>query len=201
VGGALTIVSSGRKEDLVLPGSSIAPRSGPGPLVDDLGWAEGLHLTSDARTLVDNLAVSRGRGGRVARTLSRSELEDWVVADLTETARELARVDPARALELCDELDVPERRALVEDLIGIAAGTEWRAPARTSARGHGAAGHEYDPDRVARLRRACFLPRRDPVDPRCATRTAALEDEPDTSLPFFEADFSNFIEGTEFSVD
>jgi hypothetical protein len=29
----------------------------------------------------------------------------------------------------------------------------------------------------------------------------ALEDEPDTSLPFFEAYFSNFIEGTEFSVD
>ncbi|MDQ1565706.1 MAG: hypothetical protein QOF96_586, partial [Actinomycetota bacterium] len=62
VGGALTIVSSDRKEDLVLPGLVIAPRPGPGPLADDLGWAEGLHLTSDARTLVDNLAVSRGRG-------------------------------------------------------------------------------------------------------------------------------------------
>ena len=56
-GGVLTIVSNERKEDLILPGLVIAPRAGPGPLDDDLAWAEGLRLTSDARTLVDNLTV------------------------------------------------------------------------------------------------------------------------------------------------
>ncbi|MGH9186006.1 MAG: hypothetical protein ACRD0U_09360 [Acidimicrobiales bacterium] len=77
--GVLTVVSNDGKELLGLPGLVVAPRPGPGSLADDLGWAEGLRLTSEARTLVNNLAVSRGRGGRLARTLSRSELEDWIV--------------------------------------------------------------------------------------------------------------------------
>lgn len=71
--GVLTVVSSERKENLELPGLVVAPR--PGPLADDLGWAHGLHLASEARTPVDNLAISRGRAGRPARTLSRAELE------------------------------------------------------------------------------------------------------------------------------
>ncbi len=75
VGGVLTVVSNRRKEDVVLPGLVLSPRPGPGPLEDDLRWAEGLRLSSDARTLVDNLALSRGRGGRLARTLSRAEVE------------------------------------------------------------------------------------------------------------------------------
>ena len=57
----------------------VAPRRGHGPLADDLPWAEGLRLSSEARTLVDNLAVSRGRGGRLARTLSRAR---GIAADL-----------------------------------------------------------------------------------------------------------------------
>lgn len=201
VGGVLTIVSSERKEDVVLPGLVIAPRPGPGPLADDLGWAEGLHLTSDARTLVDNLAVSRGRGGRVARTLSRSELEDWVVRTSRRRPDSWLLSIRARALEVCDELGVPERRSLVEDIIGVAAGTrEARAGAGRLLAAR-AAGHEYDPDRVARFDELASFLAAIPSNLDVPPELPALVDEPHTSLPFFEAYFSNFIEGTEFSVD
>lgn len=200
-GGVLTVVSNERKEPLELPGLVIAPRPGPGPLDDDLGWAEGLHLTSEARTLVDNLAVSRGRSGRPARTLSRSELEDWVVRTSQRRPEAWLLSLRSRSLEVCDELGVPERRPQVEDIIGVAAGT------RDARAGAGrllvarAAGHEYDPDRVARLDELASFLVAMPAPLDVPDGLPALPEEPATSLPFFEAYFSNFIEGTEFSVD
>ena len=198
---ALTIVSNRRKEDLVLPSLVISPRLGPGPLADDLGWAAGLYATSDARTLVDNLAVSRGRGGKVARTLSRAELEDWVVRTSHRRPEGWLRDLRARALRIADEVGVPERRQLIEDIIGTAAGT------RAARAGAGrllvarAAGHDFDPDRIARFDDLAGFLAAIPADLDVPTDLPALPDEPDTSLPFFEAYFSNFIEGTQFSVD
>jgi hypothetical protein len=90
--------------------------------------------------LVDNLAVSRSRGGKIARTLSRAELEDWVVRTSQRRPDGWLLLLRGRALEVCRELDVP-----------------------------------------------ADLP--------------ALSDDHATTLPFFEAYFSNFIEGTEFSIE
>jgi len=200
-GGVLTVVSSERKEDLVLPGLVIAPRVGPGPLADDLRWAAGLHMTSDSRTLVDNVAVSRGRNGRIARTLSRVELEDWVVRTSQRRPDGWLLALRTRALELCDELGVPGRRPLVEEIIGVAAGTRDARASAGRLLVARAAGGEYDPDRIARFDELATFLGSIPTDLDVPAGLPALPDEPATSLPFFEAYFSNFIEGTEFSVD
>ena len=200
-GGVLTVVSNERTEDVTLPGLIVAPRPGPGPLGDDNTWPEGLHLTSDARTLVDNLAVSRGRAGRPARTLSRDEVEDWVVRTAQRRPDGWLGTLRGRALELCDELGVPERRDAVADIIGVVTGTrEARAgaghllPAR-------AAGLEYDPDRISRFDELASYLADIPTTLDVPVHLPALADEASSSLPFFEAYFSNFIEGTEFSID
>lgn len=200
VGGVLTVVSAQRKEDLVLPGLVIAPRTGPGALDDDLEWAAGLRLSSDARTLVDNLALSRGRGGRRARTLARSEVEDWVVRTAQRRPDGWLGSLRARALELCDELDVPDRRDTIADLIGAAAGTrEARAGAGRLLAAR-SVGLEYDPDRIARFDQLAAYLAALPSDVDVPGDLPAGANEEQTSLPFFEAYFSNFIEGTEFSV-
>ena len=150
--GVLTIVSGMRSEDLVLPGLVVAPRSGPGALEDDREWAEGLRLSSDARTLVDNLAVSRGRGGRPARTLCRSELEDWVVR--TAQRRPAGWLDSLRprALAACGQLGVPERQDAVAEIIGAVGGTrEMRARAGPLLAAR-SAGLKYDPGSGEALR-------------------------------------------------
>lgn len=149
--GVLYVISNERVRDLELPGLIVSPRKGPGPLDDDPSWADGLHVTSDARTLVDNLAISRGRAGKAARTLSRAEVEDWVVRK--------ARLRPDgwlprlrdRAIEIASELGLPERQGQVEELVGAVAGT------RPVRRGSGrllaarAARGEWDPARVERF--------------------------------------------------
>jgi Fic family protein len=64
-----------------------------------------------------------------------------------------------------------------------------------------AAGHEFDRARVARFDELARFLAAIPADLDIPSHLPALADEPATSLPFFEAYFSNFIEGTEFSVE
>jgi Fic/DOC family len=200
-GGVLTVISNERKEDITLPGLIVAPRAGPGPLDDDNIWPEGLRLTSDARTLVDNLAVSRGRAGRPARTLSRDELEDWVVRTAQRRQDGWLDILRARALELCNALGVPERRDAVAGIVGAVAGTRQARAGAGRLLAARAAGREYDPDRVARFDELASYLRALPSDAGVPDEPPALAEEAQTSLPFFEAYFSNFIEGTEFSVE
>ena len=201
VAGVLTVVSNERKGDVTLPGLIVAPRPGPGPVEDDGTWPKGLRLTSDARTLVDNLAVSRGRAGRPARTLSRDEVEDWVVRTAQRRPEGWLEALRPRALELCEQLGVPERRDGVADIIGAVAGTrEARAGAGRLLAAR-AAGLEYDPERIARFDELASYLGNMPATLDVPGHLSALADETATSLPFFEAYFSNFIEGTEFSID
>jgi hypothetical protein len=201
VAGVLTVVSNDRREDVKLPGLVVAPRPGLGALDDDNGWPEGLHLTSDARTLVDNLAVSRARAGRPARTLSRDELEDWVVRTAQRRPDGWLETLRPRALELCDQLGVPERGDAAADIIGTVAGTRKARAGAGRLLAARAAGLEYDPDRIARFDKLASYLANTPSTVDVPARLAALADETSTSLPFFEAYFSNFIEGTEFSID
>lgn len=200
-GGVLTIISNERTEDVTLPGLIVAPRPGPGPLDDDNTWPEGLHLTSDARTLVDNLAVSRSRAGRPARTLSRDELENWVVRTAQRRPDGWLQTIRPRALELCEQLGVPDRQDSVADIIGAVAGTrEARAGAGRLLAAR-AAGLEYDPDRITRFDELAAYLAELPEGVDVPVDLPALAGEEHTPLPFFEAYFSNFIEGTEFSVE
>lgn len=200
VAGRLTIGSAERRRDIVLPDLIISPRDGPGPLGDDPPWAGGLRITSEARTLVDNLAPSRTRGGLPARTLSRSEIEDWLVGTAQRRPDDWLLTIRARALEICDQLSVPDRRPLVEDLVGTAIGTRAAKAGSGQLLRARTAGREYDPERVGRFDElAQFLVTMHGLD--IPTQLPSVEEEASTCLPFFEAYFSNFIEGTEFSID
>jgi hypothetical protein len=64
-----------------------------------------------------------------------------------------------------------------------------------------AAGLEYDPDRIARFDELAAYLADVPATLGLPDHLPAVVDEASTSLPFFEAYFSNFIEGTEFSID
>ena len=58
---------------IMLPGLTLRPRNGPGPVERDTQFVE-LYMSSPARTMLDNLRPSRARSG-VSRTLRREEIE------------------------------------------------------------------------------------------------------------------------------
>lgn len=195
--GSIFIVAD-RKRDIELPGVIIRPRRGPPALAGaDTPFIGGLFWSSEARALLDNMAPSRRRDDRVARTLSRAELEIRLEdkirshgADALNRLRDVAR-------RLAPQLGRDAELAALETLISALLGTH-DAPLETPRGRARQAGTPFDPERIA-LFEALYHELRAPLPaiPVPADRDA----EGRATLAFFEAYFSNFIEGTKFSVD
>lgn len=194
-GSVFLVTGSGR--NIVLPGCALRPRRGRPPLPTDRPFLEeGLYLSSTARAYLENVRLSRPRSGRVARTLSRRELEERLEG-LVRRSGEAAvtrLLDEIRATG--EELDMPQEidvlSGLVNALLGVGK-ARLSAPTAVARR----QGLPYDPDRLeqfqmlhAELRGTAL--RRRPEPERNQEAAAALA--------FYEAYFSNYIEGTEFTV-
>jgi len=194
--GHLFVVSS-RGGSLALPGLTVVARKGPGPVEGDIALGAGVHLASRARALLDNTRPTRRRGSAPPATLSRSELADWI--------DHLCAVDGATRLGgyrdaaegLAPLLDVPaERVEAINELVGAALGTRASTSDSAALRAR-ATGVPFDQQRIVRFELlADHL--RDIVTTHPALGADAGRR---ATLPFWEAYFSNFIEGTEFTPD
>lgn len=175
-----------------LPGLTLRPRNGPGPVDGDSQFMR-LRMSSSPRTLLDNLRPSRARSG-VARTLRIEELEDRL--DRLARTRGDAALNEVRdeARAIAPALGADEQLVELDRLIGALLGTrdaELRTPGARARR----AGLGYDADRLG-----LFETLRAELASQVLPERAALPD-PERLAAFFEAYFSNWIEGTVFEVE
>jgi Fic/DOC family len=181
------------KRNIALPGLTLRPRKGPPPLETDPPFISSLRLASPARAFLENMRTSRARSG-VARTLSRREIEERLDEMLRrggEPSLQRLRED---ARQIAGPLRLTDEFQRLDTLIGGLLGTR-DAPLESPVAVARAAGHPYDPQRLDLFQRLFTeLAGSAPVT-RLAPAAAGV------ALPFFEAYFSNFIEGTEFAVD
>jgi Fic/DOC family len=198
VDGVLYLSREGRGREAELPGMTVLARAGAGPLDGDIALSGGLYQASKGRALAENTRPSRSRAGRIRRTLDWAELGDWI--------DRLCEVDGAQRLtgyrvqaeRLAAAVGSPGKGVRrLSQMIGAALGTQQ---VRTASRALSArqASLPYDQDRMIRFGRLITglrvsapqnRPVREPRDPRY------------TYLPFFEAYFSNYIDGTEFELE
>ncbi|MBI2685168.1 MAG: Fic family protein [Acidobacteria bacterium] len=181
------------KREIALPGVTLRPRKGAPPLESDRPFAGSLRLASPARAFLENMRPSRARRG-IARTIPKREIEerlDQILRGGGEPAIQRVR-DEAR--RVADQLGMPNEFQTLDTLIGTLLGTRESRLSSPAAIAR-AAGSPYDPERMDLFQKLfAELAATAPV-----TRPTRLTDGP--ALPFFEAYFSNFIEGTEFAVD
>ena len=193
--GSVFLISS-KKRETALPGLTFRPRAGFGPLDSDRPFS-GVRLASISRAYLENLRDSRARGGRIPRTLSRAQLEqrlDALIRQQGEAAVNRLR-DHAKAIapQLGYEAEAAELHELIGSLLGTRNGDLSSDVGKARH-----AGQPFDPDRL-RLFETLFTALRDKIAER---RPAPERDgEANATLAFFEAYFSNFIEGTEFTVE
>ena len=194
--GSLFLVHD-RPGETRLPGLVLRPRPGPSAVDGDLPFPAGLHMSSVPRALLENVALSRGRRGRAPRTLTRPELEEWLDSLIDQRGEEGFRALREQVRALAPTLGLENALAALDPLMGAVLGTrQVRATSpRLRARQKGV---PYDGHRVE-LFEALFHA----LDDAAPTVRPLLD--PDAPryrfLPFFEAYFSNFIEGTEFAVE
>ena len=183
----------------VLPGIALRPRRGPGPQETDRPFLNALFLSSTARAWLDNLRPSRARGGRLPRTLGRRELENRLDSLIRRAGVDAANRLRDEARALAPSIDRMAEAEQLDALIGAVLGTRstprrhLRSPLTQARR----AGRPYDPVRLALFQTLHRALRDMPPSHRPA---AEREPEAAATLAFYDAYFSNFIEGTEFAV-
>ena len=197
--GTVFVVSAGRYTRN-LPGLQVRGVPGPGPQPDDFPFVDGLHLASRARAMLDALRPSRGRergGGTVARGLSTQDIETWLEKDFQTGGEQALNRLRDEARRLVGILNATAELAELERLIGRLLGSRR--------------GSVHAPSAIARLAGRPYDVQRTGLFDALAS---ALQDYHGVHRPlpnvsndrfatmgFFDAYFSNFIEGTEFEVD
>jgi hypothetical protein len=177
-----------------LPGVVLNCRRGPGPADGDTPFLGGaLYLSSWPRRFLDNMRESRARSG-VRRTLSRAELEEQLETLLANQGEdELNRLRDAAApiaAELGAERELEQLRSLIGALLGT--GEAPLASPLVKATRH---SEGWDEGRLALLD-ALFAA----LHAHVPVNRPAAKEQAGSTFGFYEAYFSNFIEGTEFTV-
>ena len=197
--GRIFLVQGNRARRTVLPGLTLEIISGPGPVLgldpalNDTPYGR-LFVSSEARRLLENLYTGRDA---VIRTLGRAWVESHLsrlcnlrgehkVNDLCDNARKLAAL-------LGLETQFKTLSNIVSALMRTGGGRRLSS-ADALAR---AAGKPYDPDRMTIF------------DALFTSLRQSFTHVPDPATPgmrsihfaFFEAYFSNYIEGTTFTVE
>ncbi len=183
-----------RAQPLRLPGVSIVPLVGPPPLPGDIPLPHGLWMSGPARALVENLTLrgrpARSKAGTATVDDRIDELARWGGAGRVQATLEQLDVI-ARSFDPNDVEHVRERLAAV---LGSFSDVPRSVGGRLAAR---LAGTPYDAHRIEMIQGLVEVLLDRPPIPRPAAPPVSRWEW----LSFFEAYFSNFIEGTEFGVD
>ncbi len=193
--GSVFLVAN-KAADIGLPGITLRARRGEGPQGDDFKLRDNLYCMSTARALLENMRPSRARKS-AARTLKRAEIETWLDAFLRNSGPERLNALRDQIKALGPKLGLQDEATALDETIGALLGTrEGKLTAPTAkARQR---GHSFDPRRIALFETLHDALRRFPPEP---PRSWEPKGQSGVNQAFFEAYFSNFIEGTEFAVD
>ena len=185
------------KNTVGLPGLTLHFLKGPPPLEDDALFFGNLKVSSLARSWLENLQRTKGTGEE-AKTLSRERLEEKVEAFLRVKGEEAVNQvrDRARGVApiLGMEKEFGELDQLITDLLGTGLSKNLVSPIARAR----VLGEPIDPDRVD-LFESMYeeLVRKDYPDYPDQNKSIKSYQ----NFAFFESYFSNYIEGTEFTVE
>lgn len=190
--GSVFLVTQKGQSDIALPGHALKPRRGAIAQPSDSRFMGILYLSSQARALLDNFAPSRSRT-TTSRTLSKEEIEVYLEnymqregeVGLNRIRDESRSIAPA--IDRMKEFDALNK--LIATLLNTHNAKLLTPYARARQR-----GVPFDTGRKDLFEQLRIALHGTPP----LIRPAAPQDG--TTLPFFEAYFSNFIEGTEFPV-
>lgn len=189
--GSIFLISK-KKRGVSLPGIAVHPRQGIGPIAGDNPFINGLHLCSTARAYLENMVLSRARKG-VARTLSKKEIGQGLEKLLQHGGEGALKKLRNEMRAIAPTLDLEEEFQKIDALIGTLLGTKQAELVAETAIAR-ARGVPYDATLLE-----CFHLLHAALSGTAPVIRPETSDQRDI-LAFFDAYFSNFIEGTEFAV-
>lgn len=195
--GVIYVTRGRTRRSLELPGLRIEVIPGPGalasPPLNDYPY-KGIYVASEARGLLENLSQGRGLA---ERTLSQEQVEARLEKFLVLRGEHKLNDLRDQAKGVAGALGMAREYARLSELVGALLGTHERKSLRSRQALARTAGRPYDAERL-QLFDVLFA----------ALKPAVLEHPADKApsglalenFAFFEAYFSNYIEGTTFEV-
>ncbi|HUZ60994.1 MAG TPA: Fic family protein [Hanamia sp.] len=170
---------------------------GPAPLEDDALFFGNLRASGLGRAYLENLQRTKG-SGEESKNLSREQLEEKIEAFLRVKGEEALNKVRDRAKEIAPllnmERELVQLNQLITDLLGTGLSKNLVSPVARAR----VLGEPVDPDRI-QLFESLYeeLVKRDYPD--YPDKNKSIQSY--QNFAFFEGYFSNYIEGTEFTVD
>ena len=180
-----------------LPGITIHFLKGYAPIADDELFFGNLKASGLARAYMENLQSSRGSGEKL-KTLSREQLEEKIESYLNVKGENALNQVRDRAKEIAPELGMEREfsalNQLVTDLLGTGLSKNLVSPIAKAR----VLGEPIDADRIQLFESfyEALIKREYPDYPDKNKDIKSYR-----NFAFFEGYFSNFIEGTEFTID
>jgi len=179
------------------PGLAFRLFQGPGAIDGDQHFVGTLVMASKARAYLENLVPTRSRDGLSTGALGQKEVEARLDRELRIHGRDRLVEIREHARRIKDALGRDREFAIFDRIVGMIVGTQQGEPISEVLRAR-MRQQAFDPECVARLDRlreyvrSCDFPS---IPDRAASGPAW------SNFAFFEAYFSNYIEGTEFEVE
>ena len=190
----LTRSNKGKVE---LPGLVLHFIKGPGPLEDDALFFGNLKASALGRSWLENLQRTKGTGEE-SKTLSREQLEEKIEAFLRVKGEEALNRVRDRAKEIAPLLGMEKEQEQLNQLITDLIGTGLSKNLVSAVARARVLGEPVDPDRIQlfEILYEGLVKREYPDYPDKNNSILSYQ-----HFAFFESYFSNYIEGTEFTVD
>ncbi len=184
-------------EKVQLPGLTIQLLQGPSKIEGDNVFFGNLHASQEARAFLENLQETRRKAAE-SKTLTGSQIEERLEAiirtrgesglnELRDKARKISK-----SLGMQDEFK--KLNDLISDLLSTGKSKNLTTPAAIAR----SLGEPLDPDRI-KLFEILYEELAGKIFPRHPDRNTTIKSY--KTFAFFEGYFSNFIEGTEFTVE
>lgn len=194
VQGVLHLTRGRRRHRIQLPGLTIEIYPGMEAQPDDAPY-KALYLASEPRWLLENLVQGKGASSRV---LPQPDIEAYLEKVLVMRGEHKLNDLRDRCRPLADALGLQKSYERLSKLISALLGTHEGRLLRSKQALARAAGKPYDPERMV-LFDALFAHLNSSVLPDIAD--PAPTGEAMETFAFFEAYFSNYIEGTTFEIE
>ncbi|MBM4253879.1 MAG: cell filamentation protein Fic [Deltaproteobacteria bacterium] len=184
-----------------LPGLTVHLVKGPQALPGDMPFAGGLHLASPERAWLENLRRVKAHGG-FSKVLSQEKFEEQL-DDYIRVSGENAFREKVNALHrLAETSGFSHEAERFQKLAGTMLKTRSDGILKSDRAQQRATGYPYDPERVVRFEQL-FQALRQPASllKKLSLDTVLCSESAISTLCFFDAYFSNYIEGTRFELE
>lgn len=180
-----------------LPGVTLNMLAGSPPIEGDNLFVDGLHVSQQARAFLENLQSSR-RPGPSSKTMSLPEIEGKLEQIVRSKGEDGLNALRDRAREIALEIKMEKEFEKLDRLIGAMLTTKPSSILKSPVALARAFGQPFDPKRIELFENLFVTLQQMEFSPIAEPNASSISFR---NFAFFEAYFSNFIEGTKFKID